>query len=203
MVARLRGRPTPPPPEDLPPESSESSASARSGTSKLLVAVTALSLTGLIAAGGFIWYQSSGQSLSLSGSNATASNAHGAMATTNDTTGPIHNLGPFVVNLGSLNNQNYLRIALSLDFLVRDSAFVGRSERAKEEWIAEFKRELDHVEPMLKDVVVTTLSSRSPATLNSLPGKEELKAELAARFNQHFSEKAVVHQVYFTDFVIQ
>lgn len=164
------------------------------------MAITALSLVGLTAAGGYIWYQSGQMPLTA------ANSSMGTSATTpsqEDTTGPIMNLGPFVVNLGSLSNQHYLRVALSMDFLVRDSHFVGKSHTAREEWIAEFKSELKEIEPILKDVVVTTLSSRSPEDLNGLPGKEELKAELTARFNQHFSEKAVVHQVYFTDFVIQ
>ena len=200
MVARLRGRPRPPPPEDLPPDS-EPAESGKSGTSKLLMAVTAFSLVGLLAAGGYIWYQRGQVPASLSANSGVAASA--VATAQEDTTGPILSLGPFVVNLGSLSNQHYLRVALSMDFLVRDAHFVGKSHTAREEWIAEFKTELKTIEPILKDVVVTTLSSRSPEDLNGLPGKEELKAELTARFNQHFSEKAVVHQVYFTDFVIQ
>lgn len=200
MVARLKGRPSPIPPEDLPPDS-DGLESKKSGTSKLLIAVTVLSLVGLLAAGGYIWYQSGTSPLhappSETGASSTAAPSH------EDTTGPIKNLGPFVVNLGTLGNQHYLRISLSLDFLVRDPQFVGKNHTDREKWLTEFKTELKNIEPVLKDVVVTTLSSRSPEELNGLPGKEELKAELTARFNQHFSEKAVVHQVYFTDFVIQ
>lgn len=200
MVARLRGRPSPTPPEDFPPES-DSVKPRKSGTSKLLMAVTVLSLVGLLAAGGYIWYQSGASPLPMAASSGVASSV--ATTAQEDTTGPVQSLGPFVVNLGSLGNQHYLRIALSLDFLVRDPRFVGKSHAVREAWLSEFKAELKHIEPVLKDVVVTTLSSRSPEELNGLPGKEELKAELTARFNQHFSEKAVVHQVYFTDFVIQ
>lgn len=199
MVARLRGRPSPTPPEDYPPES-DSVETKKSGTSKLLMAVTAFSLVGLLGTGGYIWYQSTVSPLPTASSGLPLS---AATPTQEDTTGPIQNLGPFVVNLGTLGNQHYLRIALSLDFLVRDPHFVGKNHTARETWLSEFKTELKHMEPILKDVVVTTLSSRSPEELNGLPGKEELKAELSARFNQHFSEKAVVHQVYFTDFVIQ
>lgn len=203
MVARLRGRPTPTPPEDMPPESTDTQGASRSGGSKVLMAVTILSLTGLVGAGAYIWYQSQGQGQAAHGASTGGHATSSAAFSSDDTTGPIHNLGPFVVNLGPLNNQHYLRISLSLDFLVRDAHFVGKRSAAREEWISEFKNELKHVDPVLKDVVVTTLSSRSPEALNALPGKEELKAELTARFNQHFSEKAVVHQVYFTDFVIQ
>lgn len=203
MVARLRGRPTPTPPEDLPPESDEAQSSSRSGSSKLWMAIAVVSLTGLVAAGTYIWFQNQGQSAIQNAVGNVGSVLTHAAETGDATTGPIHNLGPFVVNLGALNNQHYLRIALSLDFLVRDAHFVGKSAAARGAWMADFKNELKEIDPILKDVVVTTLSSRSPEALNSLPGKEELKAELTARFNQHFSEKAVVHQVYFTDFVIQ
>ncbi len=200
MVARLRGRPTPQPPEEPPVEESTSPESSGSGTSKLLIAITVLSLLAAAGAGGYAYYQ---RGTGTAGASAESHSGSGHAAATADTTGPIHNLGPFVVNLGDLNAQHYLRIAVSLDFKVSDSHFVGQSASNRDHWLDDFKATLKQKEPVLKDVMVTTLSSRAPESLNTLPGKEDLKAELTARFNQHFDENAVVHQLYFTDFVIQ
>ncbi|PKL76880.1 MAG: hypothetical protein CVV27_07990 [Candidatus Melainabacteria bacterium HGW-Melainabacteria-1] len=195
MVARLRGRPSPRPPGPSEPEEEAGKpGKSGSGSQRLLVAVTVFSLLAATAATGTLVYFTYGP-----GSRQAALSADLPTADT----GPLMELGPFIVNLGDINERRYLRVAISLDFQTRDPAFVNANENARLSWISGLKSDLKHKEAVFKDVVLTTLSAKQPAILGTGTGKESLKAELIARFNRHMSTDTLVRDVYFTDFVIQ
>lgn len=197
MVARLRGRPSPRP--SGPPEeeeaSSAKSAKPASGNQRALVIVTVISLFAAAGTTGTLIYMSQGGRLGAQEAPLQPQK-----------TGPLLDLGPFIVNLGNINERRYLRIGLSLDFQTRDPHFVKGNETAQSAWISELKNKLKHKEAMFKDVVVTSLSSKRAEDLGSTTGKEALKADLISRMNQFMDpdqDGAQVREVYFTDFVIQ
>ncbi|MGV3525318.1 MAG: flagellar basal body-associated FliL family protein [Candidatus Sericytochromatia bacterium] len=194
MVARLRGRPSPRPPGPEPEDQLNESASSRSRAPRGLVILTALSLLAAVAASGTLYYFTLGP-----GKTAPLSEAEMPVAET----GPAMELGPFVVNLGNVNDRRYLRLALSLEFQTRDPQFVQARGTERSAWLQQLKTELHDLEPVFKDVVVTTLSSRQAEQLGTPNGKEVLKAELIGRFNRHLEGETRVQDVYFTDFVIQ
>lgn len=192
MVARLRGRPTPRPPEEDQPTAKASST--KSGSQRLMVMVTLISLLSAAAALGALIYFTVGPGRTPVTVSAELTPA---------STGPMMDLGPFIVNLGDVNERRYLRVAMSLDFQTQDPQFVEGNEDKRRQWISSLKTELGRLEPVFKDVVVTTLTVKQPQTLSTANGKEELKAELIARLNRHLPSRASVQNIYLTDFVIQ
>lgn len=192
MVARLRGRPTPSLPEEDQPSSRSSSKA--SGSQRFLVIVTLVSLLSAAGALGALIYFTLGP-----GRTPVTVSAELAPAST----GPIMDLGPFIVNLGDVSERRYLRVSMSLDFQTQDAQFVEGNEEQRRQWTSALKNELGRLEPVFKDVVVTTLTVKHPQALSTANGKEELKAELIARLNRHLPSRAAVQNIYLTDFVIQ
>lgn len=196
MVARLRGRPSPRPSgsTEAEEESSSSAKVAPSSQQRVLVAVTVFSLLSAVGATGTLLYFTMGPGRLGAHSTAEAPSA---------TTGPIVDLGPFIVNLGSVNDRRYLRMGLSLEFQTKDRNFTEANEEGRSTWLSHLKTELKPKEAVFKDVVVTTLSSKTPAELGTTAGKDALKADLMGKFNLHMNEATSVSGVYITDFVIQ
>lgn len=197
MVARLRGRPSPRPPG--PPEVEEDNGAKAprrgQGNQRIMMAVTAVSLVAAVAATGTLFW--------LNGPGRVPVNQAELPF---QSTGPLTDLGPFIVNLGDVNDRRYLRIALSLDYQTQDPAFASGNEGSRAAWISQFKGRLKDYEPVFKDVVVTTLSSKTAAQLGTAAGKESLKVDLMGRLNNAISSElkgTSVRDVYFTDFVIQ
>lgn len=196
MVARLRGRPTPRPPGPQPEEESKTITSAHKegGSNRLLVIITSVSVLAAVGTTSALLYYTVGpghQPIELNSELPLAS------------TGPAMDMGPFIVNLGNVNDRRYLRIGLSLDFQTRDPHYVNGNEDQRRLWVSELKAQLKKVEPIFQDVVVTSLSAKSPEELGSAAGKEELKAELIAKLNRHMPASTAVQNVYLTNFVIQ
>jgi len=195
MVARLRGRPSPPrPPENEENQRPGQTSDKKSASQRFLITVASLSVICAVAASSALVYFTLGP-----GRTPVTLNAELPL----ETTGPLLDLGPFLVNLGNVDERRYLRLSLSLDFQTRDSRFVQGNAEARRLWANELKSSLTKLEPVFQDVVVTTLSAKQPSTLSQPNGKEELKAELIARFNRYMPAQAVVHNLYLTDFVIQ
>lgn len=200
MVARLRGRPSPRPPgpSETEEEVSKSPKAASSSQQRVLVAVTVFSLLSAAGATGTLLYFTMGPGRLGSATEADAPSA---------TTGPIVDLGPFVVNIGSVNDRRYLRVGLSLEFQTKDRAFTEANEHNRGTWLSGLKTHLKPMEAIFKDVVVTTVSAKTPAELGSSNGKDALKAELMGKLNLHLNEHmkgpTSVAGVYITDFVIQ
>ncbi len=194
MVARLKGRPTPPPGPSQ--EENQSSSTVRKKRSPFLVTITVLSLIIALASSATLIYLT----YFAGGNTGHTPSTETVQA---QSTGPIYNLGPFVMNLGNIDEHRYLRVALSLDFQTRDSGYVGQSASKQESWLEHTREALKSHEPILKDLVLTTLASRSVQSIGTAMAREELKADLMASFNQHMPENLAVQQIYFTDFVIQ
>lgn len=194
MVARLRGRPSPPSSsENQEPEVVQ--PKAKRSPQALLVGLTAVSLIAAASTGGALWYYTLGPGKAQTVNHAELKTAK---------TGALVDLGPFVVNLGNINDRRYLRMALSIDFQTRDPEFTEANSLERTSWIGEFKNELKTKEAAFKDVVVTTLSAKNPQSLGTPMGKEELKADLIAKLNLQLDDSETsVFDVYFTDFVIQ
>lgn len=193
MVARLRGRPMPP--QGSAPEPEEPTPGQKGDkTSRFWMVVSICSLLLAIGSSAALFYYvlGPGNQSVLQTENLPAK-----------TTGPVYGMGPFVVNLGNVDERRYLRVAVSLDFQTRDPGFANASAEKQSTWLRHLQDHLKKIDPVLKDVVVTTVSAKTAAALGSAMGKEELKAELISRFNRHMPAETSVQNVYFTDFVIQ
>ncbi len=99
--------------------------------------------------------------------------------------GPMYPLDKFTVNLMSENGRRYLVVKMNL-----------------EEDSEELTPELDKKTPLIRDIVISILSSKTVEEITTAKGKEKLKEEIIAQINRHLDDGEIRH-VYFTEFVIQ
>ena len=95
----------------------------------------------------------------------------------------LNPFGPFVVNLS--DPGRYLKIAI--DFELKDAKYEPK-----------FKGHIGQ----LRDMIISSLSSKRAELLSSPDGKKRLKDELVQKANQIIGEP-IVKTIYFTDFVMQ
>lgn len=95
----------------------------------------------------------------------------------------LFSLDPFVVNLSEPGR--YLKVTMQFDI----------AGETRQESIVEKV-------PILRDVIITLISSQTYEYASSPEGKSQLKDEILLRTNQIFG-KEVFRSLYFTDFVMQ
>ncbi|WP_456485797.1 flagellar basal body-associated protein FliL [Hydrogenimonas sp.] len=101
------------------------------------------------------------------------------------TVGPMYPLDKFTVNLMSENGRRYLVVKMNL-----------------EEDGEELTPELDKKSPMIRDIIISILSSKTVEEITTPKGKEKLKEEIVNEINKRLEDGQIRH-VYFTEFVIQ
>ncbi|WP_457598336.1 flagellar basal body-associated protein FliL [Hydrogenimonas sp.] len=101
------------------------------------------------------------------------------------TVGPMYPLDKFTVNLMSENGRRYLVAKMNL-----------------EEDGEELTPELDKKTPLIRDIVISILSSKTVEEITTAKGKAKLKDEIMAQINKHLEDGEIRH-IYFTEFVIQ
>ncbi|WP_457594903.1 flagellar basal body-associated protein FliL [Hydrogenimonas sp.] len=101
------------------------------------------------------------------------------------TVGPMYPLDKFTVNLMSENGRRYLVAKMNL-----------------EEDGEELTPELDKKTPLIRDIVISILSSKTVEEITTAKGKAKLKDEIMDQINKHLEDGEIRH-IYFTEFVIQ
>ncbi len=99
--------------------------------------------------------------------------------------GTLFPLETFIVNLADDGGKRYLRVTMNL-------------ELAAVEMEEEFSRRL----PQIRDVVLMVLPSKRFEDVRTVDGKMALREEIIDRLNQLLRTQSV-HNIYFTEFVIQ
>ena len=101
------------------------------------------------------------------------------------TVGPMYPLDKFTVNLMSENGRRYLVVKMNL-----------------EEDGEELTPELDKKTALIRDIVISILSSKTVEEITTAKGKSKLKDEIIAQINKYLEDGEIRH-IYFTEFVIQ
>jgi flagellar FliL protein len=99
--------------------------------------------------------------------------------------GPM-GLEPFLVNLSDAKAKRYLKLSISVD---------AKDEKIKNEMTAKM--------PQIRDSIILLLSSKTYDDITPMAGKLKLRTELLKIINQSLGPAGAVHNLYFTDFVIQ
>jgi flagellar FliL protein len=99
--------------------------------------------------------------------------------------GPMYPLDKFTVNLMSDNGRRFLVVKMNLE---QDGE--------------ELTPELDKKTPLIRDIIISILSSKTVEEITTAKGKEKLKEEIMNEINKHLEDGQIRH-VYFTEFVIQ
>ena len=99
--------------------------------------------------------------------------------------GQMYPMDQFVVNLYSESGGRYLKTSLNLE--------LGGEELAME---------LDTKKPLIRDIIIRTLSAKTYEEISTIKGKENLKDEIVTGVNEVITD-GTVNNLFFTDFVIQ
>jgi flagellar FliL protein len=99
--------------------------------------------------------------------------------------GQMYPMDPFVVNLYSEGGGRYLKTSLNFELAGEELAV-----------------ELDGKKPLIRDIIIKSLSAKTYEEISTIKGKENLKDEIVASVNEVISD-GQVNNLFFTDFVIQ
>lgn len=109
--------------------------------------------------------------------------SHGGGASTE--VGLMYPLDGFTVNLLSESGRRYLKCELNLEIEGEELAL-----------------ELDAKKPLLRDIIIRLLTSKSLEEISTAKGKEKLKEQIVGEINTRIKD-GKIKNVYFTDFVVQ
>lgn len=107
---------------------------------------------------------------------------HGSASTE---VGIMYPLDLFTVNLLSESGKRYLKVEMNLELEGEELA-----------------GELDTKKPILRDIIIRILSSKSLEEISTANGKETLKKQIVSELNTRIKD-GKVKNVYFVDFVVQ
>ena len=68
--------------------------------------------------------------------------------------------------------------------------------------IDQFREKMNSWQPVIDDILTTTLSSKTFADISTVEGKQVLKEELMTSINELLGYQGVIN-IYFTEFVVQ
>lgn len=169
-------------------EESEEKKEKSGGGSNLILIIIVVLLVLLLAIGGVVAY------LMLSGDDEEqvqeqtqekVEKRRPKRATDDLTVGPMYPLDKFTVNLLSENGSRYLVAKIDLE---QDSE--------------ELTQELDKKVSLIRDIIISILSSKTVEEISTPKGKMKLKEEIKNQINKYL-EDGEVKRIYFTNFIIQ
>jgi len=166
----------------------ESSGSNKKNSNIALTIIVVLLLLVLAIGGVVAYFMLSGDK--GRGNQSAMQQAHVGQGTTQHTmsrsgVGPMYPLDKFTVNLMSENGHRYLVVKMNL-----------------EESHEGLTTELDQKLPLVRDIIISVLSSKTVDEISTSKGKEKLKQEIINQLNKYL-ENGEVRYIYFTEFMIQ
>lgn len=116
------------------------------------------------------------------GEHADSGDSHGESSTE---VGIMFPLDLFTVNLLSESGRRYLKVEMNLELEGEELAI-----------------ELEKKKPVLRDIIIRILSSKSLEEISTAKGKESLKEQIVSELNKRVKD-GKIKNVYFVDFVVQ
>lgn len=99
--------------------------------------------------------------------------------------GPMYPLDGFTINLLSDSGRRYLKATINLELMDEETA-----------------AELETKDPVIRDIVIRVLTSKTLEEIATAKGKEKLKDQLVNQINLRLRD-GEIKNVYFVEFVIQ
>ncbi len=99
--------------------------------------------------------------------------------------GAMYPMDQYIVNLYNEGSSRYLKTTINFELS-----------------IPELSAEMDTKKPLIRDIVIKTLSAKTYEEISTIRGKENLKDEIVSKVNQVLTD-GQVNNIFFTDFVIQ
>ena len=106
-----------------------------------------------------------------------------------------------IINLTGTSGNKYIRVAVSLEFNPPDANYLEMKAEEKTAYLAEFNTEIATKMPIIDDVIITDVSTKTFDALYTAAGKETLRRELLTLLNARLPDMKII-SIYFTEFVI-
>ncbi|MDA0698228.1 MAG: flagellar basal body-associated FliL family protein [Chloroflexi bacterium] len=116
--------------------------------------------------------------------------------------GVLFDVGTKVINLADPGGRRYLKVGIVLEFAPHDTNWYTMATEQRAELQALFETEMGTKQPVIEDLVISIISSKSFEQVYTLEGKEGLRQEIINRINQLLPTQLVMY-VYFNEFVVQ
>lgn len=116
--------------------------------------------------------------------------------------GVMFNMSTKIINLADPTSKKYIRLTVVLEFMPHDPNYKTLPEEEKTTYLTEFQTEITNLMPIMDDVVIKLLSTKTFEELYTAEGKEKLRQELANAIQQAMPGEQLI-SVYFTEFVVQ
>lgn len=116
--------------------------------------------------------------------------------------GVMADMSTKIINLADPTGRKYIRVTVVLEFYPSNLDFFTMNEEEQAAYLSEFQTEIDARMPLMDDIVISLLSSKTYDELYTADGKENLRAEIMDTINERLPEFYVM-SVYFTEFVVQ
>ncbi len=160
--------------EKTAPEATEKPAKQKKGLIKILIIV--LAVLGIAGAGGYFFY---GKNVLAHASKEKAEKKNEKVEV-----GPIVSLEPFIINVSG-DSSKYVKISVAL-------------ELKNEKGVEHAKK----ITPVIRDVMLGVLGSKTPETFIDVTGRNAIKKELFTTADRLFADNGL-KAVYITDIVMQ
>lgn len=107
-----------------------------------------------------------------------------------------------IINLADPSGRKYIRLTMVLEFEPDNLDYLILKAEEKATYIAEFQGRMNEKMPLLDDIVITLLSTKTFDQLYTAEGKEMLRQEIIRSINGRAPGVRLI-SVYFTEFVVQ
>jgi flagellar basal body-associated protein FliL len=108
-----------------------------------------------------------------------------------------------IINLSGTNGTKLIRVTVSLEFNPPDAKYADMKTEEKAAYLATFNTDIATKLPIIDDVIITNISTKTFDALYTAAGKESLRQELQAALNARLADSGQkIISVYFTEFVI-
>ncbi|CAE10973.1 flagellar basal body-associated protein FliL [Wolinella succinogenes] len=176
-------------------DENKETAQAEGKKNKLIIFIIAGVIALLLIIGGVVVYfmlssNPEPQAASAQASQSTSGGAKAGGASRSGggnflSVGPMYALDQFIVNLTTQSGRRYLKTSINVELSQPN-----------------LTAELDTKRAVIRDTVISILSSKSIEEISTMKGKEKLKEELIERLNEFLVDGRIVN-LFFTDFVVQ
>lgn len=153
--------------------------------SNLVLIIVIVLLVLLLVIGGVVAYLLTSSNEAPRESAPIAQNADTGRSTNYLTVGPMYPMPQFIVNLLSEGGSRFLKVTMDMEL--------------NNELLA---AELEKKKPLIRDIIIRTLSSKTFEEVSTIKGKDRLKDEIAKKINEVLTDGRVKN-IFFTDFVVQ
>lgn len=116
--------------------------------------------------------------------------------------GVMMDMSTKIINLSDPAGRKYVRTTIVLEFYPSNLEYFSMEAEAAHEYLNEFKAEIEARMPLIDDIVISLLSTKTYDQLYTAEGKEVLRTEIMEKINSRLPEFYVM-SVYFTEFVVQ